>query len=80
MTRILQATCHNGELVLTEKLDAALEGKAFKIMILEAPEAQPSTSPENRKQRIDRFLEKAKQYSFKLPHHYRFDRNEIYDR
>jgi hypothetical protein len=80
MTRILQATCRNGELVLTEKLDVDLEGKAFKVMILEVPDIQLSANVENRSQKITRFLEKAKQYSLVLPQDYRFDRNEIYDR
>jgi hypothetical protein len=59
MTRILQATCHNGELVLTEKLDAALERKTLKIMILETPDPAQSISPEHRKSQIAHFLEKA---------------------
>ncbi len=80
MTRILQATCHNGELILTEKLDSALEGKTLKIMILADSEPNQPPSPENRRSQIAQFLEKAQQHSFKLPPNYRFDRDEIYDR
>jgi hypothetical protein len=80
MTRILQATCHNGELILTEKLDSTLEGKTLKIMILVDSEPNQTTSPEDRKSQVAQFLEKAQQHSFKLPSNYRFDRDEIYDR
>lgn len=79
MTRILQATCHNGELILTEKLDSTLEGKTLKIMILADLDPNQPISPEDRKSQIAQFLEKAQQHSFKLPPKYRFDRNEIYD-
>lgn len=79
MTRILQATCHNGELILTEKLDPTLEGKTLKIMILTS-EPDQTISSENRRSQIAQFLEKAQQHSFKLPPNYRFDRDEIYDR
>ncbi len=72
MTRILQAICHNGELILTEKLDSALEGKTLKIMILEAPDPNQSASPDSRQAQA-RFLEKAQQHSFKLPPNYRFN-------
>ncbi len=79
MTHILQAICHNGELILTEKLDSALEGKTLKIMILEAPEPDRSASPDRQAQ-VTHFLAKSTQYSFKLPPNYRFDRDELYDR
>ena len=79
MTRILQATCHDGELILTEKLDSALEGKTLKIMILaDSDFNQPS--PDDRKSQVAQLLEKAQQHSFKLPPNYRLDRDEIYDR
>lgn len=80
MSKILQATYHDGNLILDEKLDAALEGKKLRIVVIEnfvESNDQVERSLEPRKQR---FLEQLQQHSFKLPKDYKFDREELYDR
>lgn len=78
MVKILQATCTNGELVLSEKLSSELEGKRVQIMIFAPSEFSETT--ESQKSRVQQFLERMKNYSFKLPSDYKFNREEIYDR
>jgi hypothetical protein len=80
MLKILEATCHNGELVLNEKLSPELEGKKLKITILEGEEQETTEDIEARRARITRCLEHAEKYSFQLPLDYKFNRDEIYDR
>lgn len=84
MNKVLQAIYQNGNLVLDEKLDAALEGKKLTLILIE--EEMPSnvvqsevnlSDGENRKQQ---FLEKAKQYAAKLAPGYHFDREEAHER
>ena len=78
MIKILQATCTNGELVVSEKLSPELEGKTIQIMIFE-----PSESSETRnsgESKIQQFLERVKNYSFNLPANYKFNREELYER
>lgn len=78
MLQIIEATCTNGELVLSEKLNPDLEGKTIQIMILEAREStQPIDSKESK---IQQFLARVNNYSFPLPPDYKFNREEIYDR
>ncbi len=78
MVKILQATCTNGELILSEKLNSELEGKTIQIMIFEPTESSETIdSPESKMQQ---FLDRVKNYSFKLPTEYKFDRAEIYER
>jgi hypothetical protein len=78
MLKIVQATCTNGELVLSEKLSPELEGKTIQIMILEPSEStQPIDSQESK---IQQFLARVNNYSFPLPADYKFNREEIYDR
>jgi predicted DNA-binding antitoxin AbrB/MazE fold protein len=79
MSKVLQATYQDGKLALDEKLDAALEGKKLRIIVLEALEAgdQGEQILEPRKQR---FLEQLQQHSFTLPENYQFDREELYGR
>lgn len=78
MLHIIQATCTNGELVLSEKLSSELEGKTVQIMILEASESTQILDYQESK--IQQFLTRAKNYSFPLPADYKFNREEIYDR
>lgn len=82
MTRILEATYSNGNLILSEELDPALEGKKLKIVVLEAQEQETveNLTSEERVQRVKDFLAWAKQFSAKLPPDYKFDRDEIYER
>jgi predicted DNA-binding antitoxin AbrB/MazE fold protein len=80
MSKVLHATYHNGNLILDEKLDAALEGKKLRIVVLEdanEPKEQDGQTLEPRKRH---FLEQLKQHSFKLPEDYKFNREELYER
>ena len=79
MNKVLQATYHDGNLVLDKKLDTALEGKKLTMILVEetfSPE-QDGVDLEERKRQ---FLEKLKTYSIKLPEDYKFNREELYDR
>lgn len=76
MLKALKATYVDGKLILDEKLDPEWEGKSVTIML----EVEESETEEERRNRIERFIEKAHQYRFTLPPDYKFDRNEIYDR
>lgn len=78
MTKILEATYSNGNLILSETLDPALEGKKLKVIVVEAQETIENLTSEQRVQRVKDFLAWAKQISFRLPPDYKFDRNEIY--
>lgn len=85
MSKVIQATYHNGNLVLDEKLDAALEGKKLTLILVENSEAseqsdQPVVDDAERKRRFLEFLEKSKQYSAELLPDYRFDREEAHER
>jgi uncharacterized membrane protein len=75
MVKIVQATCTNGELILSEKLNSQLEGKTVQILIFESSETIDSGES-----KMQQFLERVKNYSFKLPTEYKFDRAEIYER
>jgi hypothetical protein len=79
VNKVLQATYHNGNLVLEEKLDAALEGKKLTLILVEEPDAFPhhELDVEERKRE---FFEWANQFSAKLPPDYRFDREEAHER
>ncbi|MBF2028314.1 MAG: hypothetical protein IGS48_16360 [Oscillatoriales cyanobacterium C42_A2020_001] len=80
MTRILEATYSNGNLILSEALDPSMEGKTLKVLVMEPQETAKNLDPEQRSQRVKGFLAWAKQFSAKLPPDYKFDRNEIYER
>lgn len=77
MEKNLQATYHNGNLVLDEKLDAALEGKKLTLILIEKEFS--SQSELEQKERTRKFLEWAQQYSAKLPPNYKFNREEAHD-
>lgn len=68
MVKIVQATCTNGELIISEKLNSELEGKTVKIMIFESTES--SETRNSGESKIQQFLERLKNYSFKLPTEY----------
>jgi hypothetical protein len=78
MVKIVQATCTNGELVLSEKLSSELEGKTVQIMIFEKKES--SETIDSGETKIQQFLQRVNNYSFQLPTDYKFNREEIYDR
>lgn len=80
MNKILEATYSNGNLILNEALDPALEGKKLRILVVESQETAESLTSEQRFQRVKDFLAWASQFSAKLPSDYKFDRNEIYAR
>lgn len=78
MDKVLQATYHDGNLVLDEKLDAALEGQKLTLILVEAASSsQPKLEPQ---ERTRKFLEWAQKYSAKLPPDYKFDREEAHER
>ena len=77
MLKIVQATCTNGELVLSEKLSPELEGKTIQIVILEQTESTQTIN--DGESQIHHFLEKVNNYSFLLTPDYKFNREEIYE-
>ncbi|NJO76395.1 MAG: hypothetical protein HC833_23195 [Leptolyngbyaceae cyanobacterium RM1_406_9] len=80
MSKVIQATYHDGNLVLDEKLDAALEGKKLRIVVLEDINELEEQDGQTLELRKRRFLEQLKQHSFKLPEDYKFNREELYER
>ena len=68
MYKILEATYHQGNLILKDKLTDSLEGKEIKVIILDSSDTQKEA-----------FLEQVDQHSFKLPQDYQFNREELYD-
>ena len=77
MLKIVQATCTNGELVLSEKLSPELEGKTIQIVILEP--SQSTQTIDYGESKIQQFLAQVNKYSFLLPPDYKFNREEIYE-
>lgn len=78
MSKVLQATYHDGNLILDKKLDVALEGKKLTLILVEAESSAQSELEQQERTRI--FLEWAQQYSAKLPPDYKFDREEAHER
>jgi hypothetical protein len=80
MDQVLHATYHNGNLVLDEKLDDALEGQKLTLILVKDSanlSKNPKNSLETRKQV---FLEQLQKQSFRLPEDYKFNREELYER
>ncbi len=71
MSKMVRALYQNGNLILQEKLDSALEGQTLHVIVLEA---------EARRTKKEQFLNFVQQNGFALPSDYHFDRNELYDR
>ena len=67
MYKILEATYHQGNLILKDKLSESLEGKQVKVIVLEFSDSKKES-----------FLEKVDQHSFKLPQDHQFNREELY--
>jgi predicted DNA-binding antitoxin AbrB/MazE fold protein len=80
MNKVLQATYHDGSLVLDEKLDATLEGKKLRIVVLEDTDELKGKDTQTLESRKQRFLEQLQQHSFQLPEDYQFNREELYER
>lgn len=84
MAKILGATYTNGSLILGEQLNPRFEGKTVKVMILdldtETTAENSETQTLERGDKLEKFLNHAQKFSFKLPADYTFDRDEIYDR
>ncbi|PSB62998.1 hypothetical protein C7B61_13865, partial [filamentous cyanobacterium CCP1] len=78
--KVLQATYHDGSLVLDEKLDATLEGKKLRIVVLEDTDELKGKDTQTLEPRKRRFLEQLQQHSFKLSEDYQFNREELYER
>ncbi|APB35036.1 hypothetical protein GlitD10_2693 [Gloeomargarita lithophora Alchichica-D10] len=78
MSKVIQATYHDGNLILDEKLDTALEGKKLTLILVEAESS--SHAELEQQERTRKFLEWAQQYSAKLPPDYKFDREEAHER
>jgi len=80
MSKVLQATYHDGNLILNEKLDAALEGKKLTLILVEDSAELQNSLEQTLEPRKQRFLEQLQQHSFKLPKDYKFNREELYER
>jgi hypothetical protein len=78
MSKVLHATYHDGNLVLDEKLDTALEGKKLTLILVEADFSSQAELEQS--ERTQHFLKWAQQYSAKLPPDYKFDREEAHER
>jgi hypothetical protein len=71
MVQFMQATYHNGQLILKQKLNEALEGKTLNIIVI-TEEAIPHKKAH--------FLNFVDRISFNLPSDYRFNRDELHAR
>jgi predicted DNA-binding antitoxin AbrB/MazE fold protein len=71
MHLILDATYKNGTLVLEQKLGIEVEGKKFKVILIEEGKDKA------KKERFFRLIEK---HAFDLPEDYKFNREEIHER
>lgn len=80
MSITLQATCSNGTLILDRQLSSDLEGKTFQVIIFEPEDISDRAEQSSDLAKVEQFLENVKQYSFKLPEDYKFNRDELYDR
>ncbi|MGP1382820.1 MAG: hypothetical protein ACTS2F_04620 [Thainema sp.] len=79
MSKVLRATYQDGNLVLDEKLDAALEGQKLTLILIENTDSSTQSEADLEK-RKRQFLDKAKRYSAKLPTGYKFEREEAHER
>lgn len=80
MSKVIQATYQDGSLVLDEKLDAALEGKKLRVMLLDDSDEEVIETEQTLEPRKQRFPEQLQQHSFKLPENYVFNREELHER
>jgi predicted DNA-binding antitoxin AbrB/MazE fold protein len=80
MSKVLQATYHDGKLSLDEKLDTALEGRKLRIIVLGDVVKAEDEGDQVLEPRKQRFLEQLQQHSFTLPEDYKFNREDLYER
>lgn len=80
MSKVLQATYQDGKLALDEKLDAAMEGRKLRIIVLEDVTEVEHEADQGLEPRKQRFLEQLQQHSFTLSEGYKFNREELYER
>ena len=71
MVQFMQATYQNGQLLLKQKLNDALEGKTLNIIVI-AEEAIIHKK--------EHFLDFVDGVTFNLPSDYRFNRDELHAR
>lgn len=71
MYKVLQAVYRDGQLVLSEKLNPAFEGKQLRIIVLDPDEL------EQRKEGFFGFVDKQ---TITLPEDYHFNRDTLYER
>ena len=69
MIQFMQATYQNGQLVLKEKLNEALEGKTLNIIVI---------TEEAMAHKKEHFLNFVDSVAFSLPSDYRFNRDELH--
>jgi len=71
MVQFMQATYHNGHLILQHKLNDALEGKTLNIIVI---------TEETMTHKKEHFLNFVDRITFNLPADYRFNRDELHAR
>ena len=71
ISKILNGTYENGSLILDRHLESAIEGKRFKVVLLEMDEG------DRKKQK---FLQLVDKHSFHLPQDHSFNRDELHER
>ncbi|MDJ1170361.1 hypothetical protein PMG71_13055 [Roseofilum sp. BLCC_M154] len=69
--KILTATYNNGSLILDRHLESIMEGKTFKIVLIDMDEG------DRKKQQ---FLQLVDKHSFSLSPDYQFNRDELHER
>lgn len=71
MYKISQAVYQDGNLILSEKLHPAMEGKSLKVIILDTDDLEVKK---------ERFFRLVDRHAFALPQDYQFNREELYER
>jgi hypothetical protein len=71
MYKISQAIYKDGNLILAERLNPAMEGKSLQVIILETDDIQAKK---------ERFFNLVDRHTFALPANYQFNREELYAR
>jgi len=71
MIHFIQATYQNGQLILQQKLNKALEGQTLNIIVI---------TGETTAGKKEQFLNFVDKLAFNLPADYHFNRDEIYAR
>jgi hypothetical protein len=77
MIQFMQATYQNGQLILKQKLNEALEGKTLNIIVITEEAMARRSQMAHKKEHFLKFVDSV---SFSLPSDYRFNRDELYAR